>query len=185
MYWKHILPLFIVAIAIGWLMPSGSPDPVFVGQTETAVQAVPAPVTTQNSASLAAARASDIPQIAPDKITLNRAGDGHFYAELDVNNSNVRFLVDTGASMVALTGRDAQKLGLTWNDVELEVIGRGASGDVRGKIVTLDKMQIGNFQANNVNAAIIPQGLDVSLLGQSFLARVGSVNIQNDRMVWN
>jgi aspartyl protease family protein len=130
-------------------------------------------------------RANDIPQIAPDKITLNRAVDGHFYADLDVNYGKVRFLVDTGASMVALTGDDAQKLGLTWNDVELETIARGASGDVRGKLVMIDKMQIGNFQANNVRAAIIPQGLDVSLLGQSFLARVGSVNIQNDKMVWN
>jgi aspartyl protease family protein len=183
---KHVLPLFLIAIAIGWFMPSDGSSQLVIGPTEQPVQIIKASAPAEQRApSLEKERANDIPQIAPDKITLNRAVDGHFYADLDVNYGKVRFLVDTGASMVALTGDDAQKLGLTWNDVELETIARGASGDVRGKLVMIDKMQIGNFQANNVRAAIIPQGLDVSLLGQSFLARVGSVNIQNDKMVWN
>ncbi len=183
---KHVLPLFLIAIAIGWFMPSDSSNQLVIGPTQQPVQIIQASTHAERGGTrLEMERANDIPQIAPDKITLNRAVDGHFYADLDVNYGKVRFLVDTGASMVALTGDDAQKLGLTWNDVELETIARGASGDVRGKLVMIDKMQIGNFQANNVRAAIIPQGLDVSLLGQSFLARVGSVNIQNDKMVWN
>ena len=49
----------------------------------------------------------------------------------------------------------------------------------------IDRMQVGNFQASNVRAVIIPDGLDISLLGQSFLTRIGSVNIKDDKMVWN
>lgn len=127
----------------------------------------------------------EIQQLLTDQIVLSREMDGHFYAEVEVNYGKARFLVDTGASMVALTGDDAKELGLDWTEDELQMVGRGASGDVRGKQVMIDHMQIGNFEANAVRAVIIPEGLDVSLLGQSFLARIGSVNIKDNKMVWN
>jgi aspartyl protease family protein len=118
-----------------------------------------------------------------DAVVLQRKSDGHFYARANVNGGSVRFLVDTGASYIALTGDDAREIGLDWNQGDLRKIGRGASGDVFGKTVMLSKVKIGNLQAENVPAAIIPEGLDVSLLGQSFLETVGSVTIANDRMV--
>lgn len=186
MHAKQLLPLFIIAVAIGWFMPADNAGEMIIAAEKRPIQIITAPSgPPQSQAASRDDRSNDVPQIAPDTVTLDRSQDGHFYADLDVNYGKVRFLVDTGASMVALTGEDAQKLGLTWNDVELQTIARGASGDVRGKMVMLDKMQIGNLQATNVRAAIIPVGLDVSLLGQSFLARVSSVNIQNDKMVWN
>jgi aspartyl protease family protein len=183
MYAKQILPLFLVAIAIGWFMPSGNSDTIVMPADEAhPVQIITA---AKPQAGFDSGKSNDIQQLLPDKITLNREMDGHFYADVDVNFGKVHFLIDTGASMVALTGDDARKMGLNWSADELQTIARGASGDVRGKQVIIDKMQIGNFQANNVPAAIIPEGLDVSLLGQTFLARVGSVNIQDDKMVWN
>ncbi len=182
MYAKQILPLFVVAIAIGWFMPSGNDSFVIPADETHPIQIITA---AKPNAGFDSGKSNDIQQLLPDKITLNREMDGHFYADVNVNFGKVRFLVDTGASMVALTGDDARKLGLNWSADELQPVARGASGDVRGKQVTIDKMQIGNFQANNVPAAIIPEGLDVSLLGQSFLARVGSVNIQDDKMVFN
>ena len=182
MYAKHIMPLFLVVIAIGWFMPSGNDTLVIPADETRPVQMIPA---TSPNGSFNNGKSNDVEQLLPDKITLARQNDGHFYADVDVNFGKIRFLVDTGASMVALTADDARKLGLNWSADELRPIARGASGDVRGKLVTVDKMQIGNFQANNVPAAIIPEGLDVSLLGQSFLARVGSVNIQDDKMIFN
>lgn len=86
---------------------------------------------------------------------------------------------------MALTGEDAREIGLSWTEDELQSIARGASGAVFGKHVVIDRMQIGNVQATNVRAAIVPKGLNVSLLGQTFLARIGSVNIRDDKMVWN
>jgi aspartyl protease family protein len=179
---KHILPLFLLAIAIGWFMPAGNGAIVIPADETRPAQIISGK---KPDTGFDNGKANDVEQLLPDKITLNREMDGHFYANVDVNFGKIRFLVDTGASMVALTGEDARALGLNWNADELQPIGRGASGDVRGKQVMIDKMQIGNVQANNVQAAIIPEGLDVSLLGQSFLARIGSVNIQNDKMVFN
>jgi predicted aspartyl protease len=57
------------------------------------------------------------------------------------------------------------------------------SGDVYGKMVMLENMQIGDLTARNVPAAIIPTGLDRSLLGQAFLKQIDNVNISGDRMV--
>jgi aspartyl protease family protein len=114
---------------------------------------------------------------------LPRAPNGHFYAQASVNGSPVNFLVDTGASMVALTGEDAAAAGLTWSDADVRIVAAGASGPVYGVPVRLDHVNLGGHEASNVEAAIIPKGLDVSLLGQSFLSTIEPVRIEGDRMV--
>lgn len=114
---------------------------------------------------------------------LERQGDGHFYADALVGSSSTHFLVDTGASVVALTGADAEAIGLDWNDADLTAIGRGASGTVYGVPVRLERIELGGFEATNVEAAIIPQGLDVSLLGQSFLSKLQGVRIDGNQMI--
>lgn len=117
------------------------------------------------------------------EVALKRSGDGHFYADVEVDGHVLRFLVDTGATGIALTGEDARTLGLGWNENELEPVGRGANGEVYGKRVTLHHLKLGDKEGWELEAAIIPQGLDVSLLGQSFLAQVSQVKIANDEMV--
>lgn len=114
--------------------------------------------------------------------TLSREYDGHFYAQANVNGRSVRMMVDTGASVIALTGSDARAAGLSWNQGEVRPIGRGASGDVYGVVRTLDVVDIGGFTKRNVRAIVVPQGLDVSLLGQSYLGQIASVEIQGDQM---
>lgn len=114
---------------------------------------------------------------------LERASDGHFYAEASVEGQPVLFLVDTGASSVALTGEDAAELGLYWDDGNLREVGHGASGPVHGVNITLNELSLGNFRGRNVAAVIVPEGLPVSLLGQSFLSKIDNVAISGDRMV--
>ena len=115
--------------------------------------------------------------------TLNREYDGHFYASARVNGTSMRMMVDTGASVIALTGSDARAAGLNWSAGEVHPIGRGASGDVYGVVRTLDVVDIGGFTRRDVRAIIVPQGLDVSLLGQSYLGQIASVKIEGNRMV--
>ncbi|ARS26781.1 retropepsin-like aspartic protease family protein [Sphingomonas sp. KC8] len=116
------------------------------------------------------------------QIIIERKADGHFYADATINGQLVRFLVDTGATTVALTARDARHVGLFFSPNEFTAIGRGASGEVRGKLVTIDRIALGHVEARQVRGAIIDDGLDISLLGQSFLSRIGSVRIADDRM---
>ena len=120
---------------------------------------------------------------SPQGIVLERGANGHFFADVEINGQTVHFLVDTGASAIALTANDARTLGFSWSDQELAPVGRGVSGPVSGKMVTLHHLKLGQKEAWDMEAAIIPYGLEVSLLGQSFLSQVGSVSIDGDRMI--
>lgn len=115
--------------------------------------------------------------------TLDRAADGHFYAYANIDGAPVRMMVDTGASVIALTGEDASAAGLDWDDARVGPIGRGASGTVYGVSTRLNEVEIGGMVRRNVNAVIIPEGLDISLLGQSYLSQIGAVEIADDKMV--
>lgn len=125
--------------------------------------------------------ASPVPTAGPTE--LRRAGDGHFYAPVTVGTRPVTMLVDTGASVVALTGEDARAAGIHWNPGQMAVVAQGASGPVRGVAVKLERVRLGGHEARDVPAVVIPQGLPVSLLGQSFLKDVEPVRIEKDRMV--
>jgi aspartyl protease family protein len=113
--------------------------------------------------------------------SLPRAADGHFYADAEVNGANIRFIVDTGATSVVLTAADAQRAGLGSGDFTAS--GVGAGGTIRLRPVTLARLALGPIEAADVPAMVAEQGLPVSLLGQSYLARLGSVTIARDTMV--
>ncbi len=172
--WKLLAPVFVLAVAIGWAFPRD----LVVPAAEPAEKA-------HHYVIEGAAKAQNVGSGSFDAVELERQPDGHFYAEGDVGGTSIRLMVDTGASMIALSAADARKLGFDWNASELQHVGRGVNGDVLGKPVQLDSVTIGDLQADNIEAVIIPEGLDVSLLGQSFLSRVDNVQIEGDRMTLN
>ena len=116
------------------------------------------------------------------EMALERERDGHFYADVEVGGSNYRMLVDTGATVVALTGEDARNMGLEWDPDALAPVARGASGVVMGVPITLSEVAVGDFVAHDVEAVIVPEGLGISLLGQSFLSHVENVAISGDKL---
>jgi aspartyl protease family protein len=117
-----------------------------------------------------------------DAIVLKREPNGHFYADAEVNNMTIRFVVDTGATGIALTRDDARRAGLAVSAGMFEVVAEGASGDVKGEWVTLDSVKLGQQEAKQVPAVILDGGQQ-SLLGQSFLQQFSSVEIKGDRML--
>ena len=111
---------------------------------------------------------------------LTRDADGRFYAEAQINGARIRLLVDTGASLVALTPGDAQRAGIVPGNDRARAVGAG--GEVEIRPVTLDRVAIGPLAAANVRGAVV-ETLPVSLLGQSYLSRIASVTIEGDRMI--
>jgi aspartyl protease family protein len=116
-------------------------------------------------------------------VVLHREGDGHFYADVQVDGGTLRMLVDTGASVVALTPEDAATMGLDWSEDDVEQVAQGASGPVYGVNTQIDRMGVGGNEATNVRAIIITQGAGISLLGQSYLSTLGQVRIAGDNMI--
>lgn len=118
---------------------------------------------------------------AGSETVLKRSPSGHFYVDADVNAGLVHFVVDTGATMVALTVEDARRLGIPFSESQFQTVGRGASGDARGMPVTIERISVDGKEVRNVQGAII-ENLDVSLLGQSYLTRLSSVQMSGDAM---
>lgn len=172
--WRLLAPLLLLAVAIGWAFPRDLILPEGKPEAQTHHYVIEGRQAAENAGSGSF-----------DAVELARQPDGHFYADADVGGASIRLMVDTGASMVVLSAGDARKLGFGWSAAELEYVGRGVNGDVLGKPVQLGSVTIGDLQANHVEAVIIPEGLDISLLGQSFLSRVENVQIEGDRMTLN
>lgn len=114
-------------------------------------------------------------------IQLQRQANGHFFATARVQGRDVEFLVDTGATLVALSEEDARRAGISFNRSNFTVIGSGASGPVRGQFVRIKQISLGGKSLSNIEAAVI-EGADMSLLGQSFLSRMGKVEMAGDTM---
>jgi aspartyl protease family protein len=112
--------------------------------------------------------------------TLRRAPDGHFYVEAQVNGAYVRFIVDTGATIVALTPADAQRAGIALPGERARALGAG--GEIEVIPVEIERIALGPIEARAVRGAVAEE-LHVSLLGQSFLGELGSVEIRGDTMV--
>lgn len=175
-YFLFILVIGFFAAVLGHDRPAALPTP----SAETS----PRQPTSDQNAELANLNATSAPQFTSQdgSIELQRQPDGHFYADVRINGANVHMLVDTGATVIALSRNDAQMAGLATSISMNGVVGRGADGAVHGEVAHLDSVDLGPLHAQGLDAVVLNSG-EQSLLGQSFLSRFGSVNIQGDKMV--
>ncbi len=125
---------------------------------------------------------------APGVASIGKAQNGHFMVHALVKGPGLReerilFLVDTGATTVALSGRDARKLGIDTNTLTYDQITRTANGTARAARVTLPRIAVGPVVATDVRASVLPTGLEVSLLGHSFLDQLSAFEVSGDRLI--
>jgi aspartyl protease family protein len=105
------------------------------------------------------------------QVTLSADPRGHFVTEGTINGNPVRLLVDTGATSITLPGREASRLGIDYRKGVRGTM-QTANGAVEVYRVNLDRVRLGGIELNRVDAVVVEQGLDISLLGMSFLNRV-------------
>lgn len=118
------------------------------------------------------------------EVRIPASRDHQFYVTAAVNNMSASFLVDTGASYVALRESDARLAGVhtSWTDFDKPV--RTANGDTKAALVTLDVIEINGLRIEKVQAFILPDDqLAVNLLGMSFLSRLESVEARGGELV--
>lgn len=108
-------------------------------------------------------------------VTLAADTRGHFITEGAINDQPVRFVIDTGATMIALPAADAVRLGLDYRKGEVALT-RTAAGVVPVYRVRFDRVRLGGIEFAGVDGVVIEQGLDIALLGMSFLSRVEMKN---------
>lgn len=129
------------------------------------------------------------PQRAPGPrapTTLAVAADyrGHYIVHPSVDNYRIKMMVDTGASIVALTAADARALGIKSDASTRKIMLSTANGTVTGFRTTLREIRLGEIVVRNVDAVVLPErALGMSLLGNSFLSKLLGYEVQTGRMV--
>lgn len=148
----------------------GLPTPADIADAQRAQR--PAPAQPSRTASL-----GSIVEIEAEK-------NGHFNTEADINGRPIAVMIDTGATMVALSYEDAERAGLMLRDKDFTRAVSTANGMARVAPVTLDRVSIGNITVRDVPAAVAERGrLKTSLLGMSFLSRLSRFDMRSGRLV--
>lgn len=116
------------------------------------------------------------------EVQFRRAGDSHFYVDSKVNGGAITFMVDTGATQVALSWDDARAAGFDPETLDFWQRVNTASGTAMVAPVRLERVEIAGIVRTNLPAAVLPRGAEGSLLGLAFLNTLQSYEISGDRL---
>lgn len=115
-------------------------------------------------------------------VTADRSGN--FHIATVVNGTHVDMLADTGASVVVLTYRDAQRVGIDMDALKFVIEVTTANGKTLGAATTIDSLSVGGIEVRDVRAMVSqPDILHDSLLGLTYLKRIGSFQISGDQLI--
>ncbi|WP_020181006.1 TIGR02281 family clan AA aspartic protease [Methylopila sp. M107] len=117
-------------------------------------------------------------------VSLRADADGHFRVDASIGSRKVPMLVDTGATVVALSFENGQRLGLVSANDRFDARVSTANGSVGAKRVVLRDVTIGSVRITDVPAVVLSQGaMDGALLGMSFLGRLRRLETSRDKLV--
>ena len=115
-----------------------------------------------------------------NRIVLVAGTGGHFMTAGQINGKAVQFMVDTGATSVAMGAQDAERTGINFR-IGQPVMMSTANGSVQGYRIKLDSVRVGDVEVFGVDAVVTPQPMPYMLLGNSFLTRFQMLR-ENDQM---
>jgi aspartyl protease family protein len=118
-----------------------------------------------------------------DQLEIEAGPNGHFFVAAEVNGRTLNFMIDTGATTVALRPEDADMLGFYQGTLRFSERVRTANGIARVAPVTLDEITIGELTVRDVAASVLQRPMRHSLLGMSFLRRLDGYEVRGDRLV--
>ena len=177
--------IFINAIAIGIIAVAGTSYLSSKSNKAEAAKAAAAQeaVKPRARAKTKAKTASSQTRKSGSTVTLRKdPRNGHFWTYARVNTGRVHFLVDTGASTIALTINDAKKSGIKVRDLKFNVPVSTAGGTNYGAQVSLKTVSVGAITLRDVEAIILKDGLNTSLLGMSYLGELQKVEATRDTL---
>src|SRR4029079_10985282 len=158
---RQLLFLFVVMAAVGMGFARYSDHAKTGGSNAMAMAAKPAP--------------APAPAVSSNyrTVTLNRDRRGHFQTDVRVDGRNIDFMVDTGASSIALRESSAAKLGIHPSARDYNIKMQTANGIGKAARVQRGRVEIGGITVRNVDALVVPdESLSTNLLGMTFLSRV-------------
>ncbi len=117
------------------------------------------------------------------EIIIPAGRNGHFLIDAEVEEVEIQFLVDTGATQVILTLEDAERLGYGVETLEFSDRFQTANGTISGAPLVLSELRIGDLEIEDVRASVIRAPMSTSLLGMSFLKRLESFEVGAEGLI--
>lgn len=117
------------------------------------------------------------------RVEIPRGMDGHYTLTLELNGVPVNFVVDTGATDIVLSLKDAEKIGITRDSLAFTGQALTANGPVRTARVKIPEIGIGTIRDTNVAASVTEGEMRDSLLGMAYLQRFSRIEIASGKMI--
>jgi len=128
--------------------------------------------------------ARPVSPLQPLTVTVVADQQGHFFVEPIVNGTRLRMLVDTGATLVVLSGHDARRLGINPQVSDFQARVSTANGSVLVAPILLKEVVIGDISVRDIPAAVFPENkLQIGLLGMSFLSKLSHFEVTSGRLI--
>jgi aspartyl protease family protein len=167
-------------VAAGICLACGALTATIMGYIARSAVALNPPARARAAVPAAAAPARSSARAVPsNQLVYHADPGGHFYVTAAVNGTPIRFLVDTGATLVVLTPDDARAVGIFAGGLSFSQTMSTANGEARAAPTTLRDLRLEQLAIDNVDAAVMEQPMAVSLLGMSFLKRLNGYAIRD------
>jgi aspartyl protease family protein len=122
-------------------------------------------------------------EITGRETRIRMAGDGHFWIRASVNGVSRRFLVDTGATVTAISAQTAQEAEIEPQQLRQTVVLKTANGNAAARLATMSELRVGNAVARNLDAVIVPGIGEMNVLGMNFLSRLKSWRVEGKTLI--
>ena len=122
-------------------------------------------------------------QVVGDEIRIPMSRDGHFWAETHINGTGRRMLIDSGATVTALSEATAAAAGVAPDATLVPLLLKTANGTVRADAGTVDRIEIGGIEARKLKVVISPALGDTDILGMNFLSELQSWRVEGRTLV--
>lgn len=122
-------------------------------------------------------------EVAGEELRIRMAPDGHFYANATLNGVKRRMLIDSGATVTALSTGTAAAAGLEPEAGLLPVVMKTANGMTRAETAAVDELRMGNIVARDLRVVVSPALGDMDLLGMNFLSKLKGWRVEGRTLI--
>ena len=125
----------------------------------------------------------DKQEVVGDEVRIRMGQDGHFWADATLNGVPRRMLIDSGATVTALSERTATEAAIQPNANLFPVVLRTAAGNIQAQTGRIDHLRVGQIEAQNLNVVITPALGDTDILGMNFLSQLASWRVEGRTLI--